>query len=243
MVKLVNPLYHPLAVLVGGLVLVGGVRLAKLNPFVMLPLSVGVAMVGAGIIAPDTQKTTQPKRWSPAMEKELSNLRVQAHSLAQKAQSLKTEAQELLTQSPQMELLGTLQYACDRTAELPQKIEAMAERLHGDDSILSVQELQQQRVTVQKKLAQSSGATYQQLQQLDQSLQRNISLAQQGQDARQAQLLSLSQLIAESAGVLQAMQNQLRRADLAEASQSAELKNLSDELRDFQENLDVLVLT
>ena len=243
MVKLVNPLYQPLAVLAGAIVLVGGVRLAKLNPLVMLPLSAGVAIVGAGFMASDTPKAAQPKRWSPAMEKELSNLRAQAHSLAQKAQSLKTEAQELLTQSLQMELLGTLQYACDRTTELPKKIEAMAERLHGDDSILSVQELQQQRATVQKKLTQSSGATQQQLQQLDQSLQRNINLAQQGQDARQAQLLSLSQLIAESAGVLQAMQNQLRRADLAEASQSAELKNLSDELRDFQENLDVLVLT
>lgn len=243
MVKLVNPLYQPLAVLAGGIVLFGGVRIAKLPSLVMLPLSVGVATVGAGIMTSESSQAAKPKRRSPAVEQELGNLRTQANKLAQKAQSLKAEAQELLTQSLQMELLGTLQYACDRTAELPQKIEAMAERLHGDDSILSVQELQQQRVTVQKKLAQSSGATYQQLQQLDQSLQRNISLAQQGQDARQAQLLSLSQLIAESAGVLQAMQNQLRRADLAEASQSAELKNLSDELRDFQENLDVLVLT
>ncbi|UJB70956.1 hypothetical protein HRE53_07970 [Acaryochloris sp. 'Moss Beach'] len=241
--KLVNPLYFPLAILAGGIVLVGGVRIAKLNSFIMLPLSVGVATVGAGIIAPESSKAAKPKQRSPAVEQELGNLRTQANKLAQKAQSLKTEAQELLTQSLQMELLGTLQYACDRTTELPQKIETMAERLHGDDSILSVQELQQQRVTIQKKLAQSSGATQQQLQQLDQSLQRNISLAQQGQDARQAQLLSLSQLIAESAGVLQAMQNQLRSADLAEASQSAELKNLSDELRDFQENLDVLVLT
>lgn len=243
MVKLVNPLYYPLAVLAGGIVLVGGVRIAKLNHFVMLPLAIGVATVGAGVIAPESSLAAKPKRRSPAVEQELGNLRTQASKLAQKAQALKTEAQELLTQSLHMELLGTLQYACDRTTELPQKIEAMAERLHGDDSILSVQELQQQRVTIQKKLAQSSGATQQQLQQLDQSLQRNISLAQQGQDARQAQLLSLSQLIAESAGVLQAMQNQLRSADLAEANQSAELKNLSDELRDFQENLDVLVLT
>lgn len=243
MVKLVNPLYHPLAVLASGIVLVGGVRLAKLHHFVMLPLAAGVAIVGAGVIAPESSPAAKPRHWSPAVEQELGNLRTQANKLAQKAQALKTEAQDLLTQSLQMELLGTLQYACDRTTELPQKIEAMADRLHGDDSILSVQELQQQRVTVQKKLAQSTGATQQQLQQLDQSLQRNISLAQQGQDARQAQLLSLSQLIAESAGVLQAMQNQLRSANLAEASQSAELKSLSDELRDFQENLDVLVLT
>lgn len=243
MVKLVNPLYQPLAVLAGGMVLFGGVRIAKLPSLVMLPLSAGVAMVGAGLLAPQSPVQAAPKRWSPEMEQELGNLRSQARKLAQKAESLKTEAQGLLTQSLQMELLGTLQHACDRTTELPQKIEAMAERLHGDDSILSVQELQQQRVIIQKKLAQSSGATQQQLQQLDQSLQRNVSLAQQGQDARQAQLLSLSQLIAESAGVLQAMQNQLRRADLAEASQSTELKNLSDELRDFQENLDVLVLT
>ena len=241
--KLVNPLDHPLAVLAGGIVLIGGVRIAKLPSLVMVPLSVGVATAGAAVIAPQAQQTPAPKRRSPELEKELTNLLAQARKLAQKANSLKAEAQGLLTQSLQMELLGTLQYACDRTTELPQKIEAMTQRLQGDDSILSVQELQNQRETLQQKLAQSSGATRQQLQQLDQSLLNNIALARQGQDARQAQLVSLSQVIAESAGVLQSMQNQLRNANLAEAKESQELHSLSDELREFQENLDVLVLT
>ena len=138
--KLVNPLDHPLAVLAGGIVLIGGVRIAKLPSLVMVPLSVGVATAGAAVIAPQAQQTPAPKRRSPELEKELTNLLAQARKLAQKANSLKAEAQGLLTQSLQMELLGTLQYACDRTTELPQKIEAMTQRLQGDDSILSVQE-------------------------------------------------------------------------------------------------------
>lgn len=241
--KLVNPLYSPLAVMAGGIVLIGGVRIAQLPSWIMVPLSVGVATAGAAVIAPQVKQAPAMSRRSPALEKELASLLTQARKLAQKSASLKAEAQGLLTQSVHMELLGTLQYACDRTTELPQKIEAMTQRLQGDDSILSVQELQQQRQTLQQKLAQSAGATRQQLQQLDQSLLKNIALARQGQDARQAQLVSLSQVIAESAGVLQSMQNQLRNANLAEAKESQELQTLSDELREFQENLDVLVLT
>jgi hypothetical protein len=55
---------------------------------------------------------------------------------------------------------------------------------------------------------------------LSDSLKSNIQLTQQGQDARQAQVLSLSTLISESAGGLQTMKNQLRSLDLEDVSQA-----------------------
>jgi hypothetical protein len=74
------------------------------------------------------------------------------------------------------------------------------------------------------------------------SLKNNIQLTQQGQDAPQAQVLSLSTLISESAGVLQTMKDQLRSLDLGDVSQADQPRSLSHELRDFQENLDLLVV-
>jgi hypothetical protein len=139
-------------------------------------------------------------------------------------------------------LLGTVQYACDRTSELPAKIDRLAQRLQGEDSILSVTELQRQLQDVQHKLAHSSGVAQAQLQKLAESLRKNIQLAQEGQDARQAQVANLLTLILDSASVLQTLQNQLRTVDLADAAQATELQHLGEELREFQENLDLLVL-
>ncbi|MFP3344818.1 hypothetical protein R0J87_20285, partial [Halomonas sp. SIMBA_159] len=88
--------------------------------------------------------------------------------------------------------------------------------------------------------SQSSGASYQQLQSLQESLQRNIRLAKQGEDARQAQVISLNTSIQNLAGVLQQLQNKLRSADLADVQQVTELQNLSEELNSLQENVDIL---
>jgi hypothetical protein len=238
--KWVNPLYHPVAVLLGCFVLVLGVRVAKVSSVVVVPIAIAVATLSAMRLAP-TLAPAQPTT-NPSLEKELVAIRQQAQTLAQKAQTLGAEATQLLGDSPYVELLGTVQYACDRTRELPSKIERLAQRLQGEDSLLSVTELQRQLQEVEGKLKTSTGVAQTQLQKLAESLRRNIQLAQQGQDARQAQVLSLSTLILDSAGVLQTMQNQLRTVDLEDANQTAELQTLSNELRDFQENLDLLVL-
>ena len=241
MLKLVNPLYSPLAVLVGGVVLVVGVRFAQISSWVMVPLSGAIATVGASVLT--AKQSSQPQPLNSALTQELTGLIQQAQSLARKAQNLKAEATQRLGDSAFVELLGTVQYACDRTAELPAKIERMAQRLTGDDSILAMGDLHQQRQEVLQKLEQSSGVARQQLARLNESLQRNIELARQGQDARQAQVANLSTLVLDSAGVLQSMQNQLRKLDLADTQQTAELQTLSDELREFQDNLDLLVVS
>jgi uncharacterized membrane protein len=238
--KWVNPLYYPLSVFLGCVVLGLGVRLAKAPSVVMVPIALAVATLSAGLLAPEIS-SPQPLT-NPALVQELNAIRQQAQTLARKAQDIETEAKQLLGESSFVDLLGTVQYACDRTRELPVKIDRLAQRLQGEDSILSVAELRKQLQDVQKKLSSSSGVAQTQLTKLAESLQKNIQLAQQGQDARQAQVASLSTLILDSVGVLQTMQNQLRTIDLGDAAQTAELQNLGHELREFQENLDLLVL-
>lgn len=238
--KLANPLYYPLALLLGGITLISGVRFLGLHGAIMLPASAAVAMVGATVL-----KSRQPETLSlnnPALERELQSVKKQANLLAQKANNLREEAGKMLTEIADMELLGMVQYACDRATEVPEKLDKMARRLQGDDALLSIGELQQQLGEVQSKLSASRGVAKEQLTKLAGSLNRNIQLARQGQDAREAQVVSLSTVIQDSAGVLQQMQNKLRIADLTNSEDKQELELLSQELRSFQENIDLLVV-
>jgi hypothetical protein len=237
--KIANPLNFPLAVFAGAFVLFCGVRLAQLPTIIILPISGAIAFAGATLI-----KNKQPEKINlenPALERELKNAQQQANLLGEKAQNLQSESEKLLSSSFQIDLLTAIHYACDRTLELPAKIEQLSQRLHGADSLLSVPELKEQLGEVQRKTRSSSGIAKQQLEQLAISLQNNIKLAQEGQDAREAQVFSLVTIITESAGVLQQLQNRLRTSDLNNSEQIQELHNLSEDLRSFQENVDLLV--
>jgi hypothetical protein len=237
--KLVNPLNYPLAILVASICLVLGVRIIKIPSLVMLPVATAVALGGASFLA--SQEAEKFNLENPALEQELNNAKHQAQLLINKAESLRSEAQKLLQDYEQINLLTTVQYTCDRTLELPEKIEQLSQKLHGGDSLLSVQELTEQLSEVQRKKNASSGIARQQLAQLENSLKNNINLAQQGQDARQAQVFSLVNIITESAGILQNLQNKLRTADLGNSEQIQELQNLSEELNNFQDNVNFLV--
>ncbi|MEM7062761.1 MAG: hypothetical protein AAF572_06320 [Cyanobacteria bacterium P01_B01_bin.77] len=237
--KLANPLQYPLAVLAGGIFLVGGVRLGRLPNVVAIPGAVAIAAVGATLLQarePDTVELTDK-----ALNREFQQVRQQAVDLGERADELSQEATQLLTTSNQMELLGTVQYACDRTQELPQKIDQLALRMAGNDALLSVDDLSRQLKQAEIKVRNSKGIAQEQWGKLANSLKRNIALAQQGEDARQAQLANLSTLIAESGGVLQQLQNKLRTADLTSSVAANELRDLSNEIKGFQENVDVLI--
>jgi hypothetical protein len=237
--KFANPLHYPLAVLVGAIALVIGARWAKLPLVVILPVAAAITTGGAIVL-----KAREPERLhlgNAALEQELQIVQQQAQALAAKANALRAEAAQLITESNQMELLVAVQYACDRASELPAKVIHLARRLQGDDSLLSVQDLQLQLNAATARRDTSHGIARDQLETLVNSLQQNVTLAHQGQDARQAQVISLSTLIADSAGVLQQMQNQLRSANLHDTQQSLELRSLSDDLKLFQDNVDLLV--
>jgi len=235
--KLANPLFYPVSVLAGAVVLVAGVRLANLPSWVVLPVAAAVATGGAMV-----QKNSEPVPIleNPALDQELTSARLQATNLAAKANSLRQEASRLLTEATQMDLLVMVQSACDRAVELPAKIDRLTRRMHGADSLLAVEDLQQQLSEVTTRIPASSGVARDQLNRLADSLRHNIQMARQGEDARQAQVLSLSTLILDSAGVLQGMQNQIRTANLTDADQAEELRSLSNEFSFFQEHIGLI---
>ncbi len=237
--KLANPLHYPLAVLAGGIVLVVGVRFLQLYSWIMLPVAGAIATTGA--IALKAKESQQLNLDNPTLERELRSVKQQAQLLVEKAETLRSESEKMLTSSAQIELLTAVQYACNRALELPGKIDRLANRLHGSDSLLSVNDLQQQLAEVNAKLRTSSSVARQQLQQLAGSLENNIRLAREGQDARQAQIISLSTVVINSAGALQQLQNRLRTSDLNDSAEIQELLLLSNELKSMQENVDLLI--
>jgi DNA-binding ferritin-like protein len=238
-VKFANPLYYPIPVLAGAISLVIGVRVGQLPSGVMLPIATAIATIGATV-----RKAQEPDTLGledAELEKQVQAVRQQAKTLAERADALRTEATRLLSGADQMDLLVAVQFACDRADELPAKLDQLAQRLKGSDSLLSLSQLQQQLQEVKARQENSSGITREHLTKLANSLQRNIELAQQGQDTRQAQVVSLSTLILDAAGVLQSLQNRLRTVDLTDAQATGELRSLSDEFNSFQENVDLLV--
>lgn len=235
--KLANPLYYPLAVLLGAIALVVGVRVANLPRLAMLPIAVGITTIGAAFL-----KAREPETFGldPELAQELQAVQQQARVLIERADTFGAEASRLLTNSAQVELLGVVQYACDYTHELPSKINNLAQRLQGSNSLFSVPELERQLTTVEARIGSSSGVAQQQLTNLAASLRHNIQLARQGEDARQAQLVNLSTLIVDAASVLQTMQNKLRTADLTNAEDALALRSLSNEFKAAQDNVDLL---
>jgi hypothetical protein len=237
--KLTNPLYYPVAVLAGGIALFVGVRFIQVPSVVMLPLSAGIVVASASYL-----KSREPESLeldNPELEREIQTVRSSALSLVSQANELRLETKKLLTDSFQVELLAAVQMSCDRAIELPAKIDNLARRLKGNNSLLSVDELQRQLAEVQQKLQSSSGIAQQHLTQLAESLKRNIQLAQEGQDTRLAQIVSLSTQIQDYAGVLQRLQTKLHIADLTDGEEIAQLQALSDELGSLRENMYLLV--
>ncbi|MEO1673107.1 MAG: hypothetical protein AAFR77_20405 [Cyanobacteria bacterium J06631_2] len=239
MMKLANPLHYPLAVLGGGIILVMGVRLIQLPSYVALP---SAAAIATAIAVPLKQQRSQQLNLdNPALVREIRSVKQQAQLLTTKAAELRQEAQQMLTSSAQLELFAAVEYACDRVLELPSKVDRLAQKLQGADSLLSSAELTRQIAEVRTKASASSGVAQTQLNQLATSLENNLQLAQQGQDARQAQVVSLATLVTESAGVLQQFQNRLRTSDLDNSQEIDDLKAISNELKNTQNNIDLLI--
>lgn len=240
--KLVNPLNYPLGVLIGGIALFLGVRIANLSSLIMLPVSGSIVFISSIVLASkETQVEENIDIENTALETELDNAKHQAQLLIKKSESLRIEAEKLLQESWQLDLLSTVQYMCDRTLELPEKIEKLSRRLYGGDSLLSIDDLNKQLEEVQTKQKYSGGMALRQLKQIENTLQNNIELALEGQDAREAQVFSLVNIIIELGGILQNLQNKLRTSDLSNSEQIQELKSLSEELKNFQDNVDLLV--
>jgi hypothetical protein len=245
--KWVNPLLYPLAILSAGIVLIGGTRLLRLPPVVIGPIAAGVALVGAMVLKgrePDYAGITDPD-----LARELRDVKTSAIGLQSRATALRLEAAKYLTHSAQVDLLASMQMACDRALTFPAKVDELGNRLEQTDSILSVEELRSQLKEAQQslKLAQaqqkhhgSSGIASQQLEDLITSLQRNLQLAQDGEDTRLAQVINLATVMQDLAGALQKLQNKLRLADVNNVQQLLELQGLSEDLISLENSFDLL---
>jgi hypothetical protein len=231
--KIANPLHYPLVISIAGISLFVGVRVINLSSKIVLPTSIIIAFLGSSLLSKDSQSLELENK---LLERELNSIYQEANFLVAKAEELRLEAQNLLHDSWQMDLLTAVEYACDRTLELPHKIELLSQKISGGDSLLSVEELEKKLAEIKKKKKSTYGVAQRQLEKIEASLQRNISLARQGESARQAQVFSLTNLITESAGILQELQNKLRTADLTNSAELNNLQNLSEELTSIQEN-------
>ncbi|HLO83383.1 MAG TPA: hypothetical protein VK203_00035 [Nostocaceae cyanobacterium] len=237
--KIANPLHYPVAVLAGGITLFIGVRLVQLPSPVMLPVAAVISLAGASFF-----KSREPQYLElddPKLEREINTVKASALALANKSNDLILEARKLLNDTFQVELLASIQMSSEKSAELPAKIDYLAKSLKNSTSLLSVDELKQQLTEVNQKLVGSSGIAKQHLNQLANSLKRNIQLAKEGEDTRLARIINISTLIQDSAGVLQKLQTQLHAADLTDSEQIQQLQLISEELVSLEENLDLLL--
>lgn len=239
MLKLANPLYYPVAVLVGGVVLFVGVRLGNLPSLFMIPVATSLTVASASFFKSRESEVLELD--NPALEREILAVKSSALALKNQANEMRLEVQRLLTDTFQVELLTTVLISCDRAAELPGKIDALVFNLHHTNSLLSIEALQQQLTEVQKKLPSSSGVAQRHLNQLAESLKRNIQLAQEGEDSRLARIINIATLIQDFSGVLQKLQTRLRTSDLTDSEQINGLQLIADELSSLTENLDLVV--
>lgn len=236
--RTVNPLYHPFAVLAGGIILFIAVRLLQLPSAIALPSAIGGATLLAFPLS--RQEANRIKLDNPVLVREITAVKQQAKLLAQKALTLRSEARQMLTNSSQLELLAAVEYACEHTLELPEQIDTISGKFQGEDSLLSVAELKKQIALVESRKGSSSEAVERQLEQLKASLENNLRLAIQGRDTREARVISLNMLVTESAGILQQLQNSLRTSNLNDSAEIQELKALSEDLKSIQESVTLL---
>ncbi|GGA26358.1 hypothetical protein [Okeania sp. KiyG1] len=238
--KLVNPFDYPISILIGGFLLIAGVRFVRLPSFVILPATAVVSVASATVLKsqePDPEKLAKKQ-----LEQELEVISGLAKNLAQKAEVLRQEANQLLGgEAFQMELLVTVQSVCDRAIELPHKITQMSQNLPKNEALLSVEDLERQLLEVKSKQRSNSDITQQHLKQLAASLERNIQLAKAGKDTRQAKIVSLHTMVQDSAGLLQELENKLRNANLNDLAEIQELRSLSDELNSYQNNMKIFL--
>ncbi|MFP3345042.1 hypothetical protein R0J87_21420, partial [Halomonas sp. SIMBA_159] len=69
---LVNPLHYPIAVLIGGLVLIVGVRLGGLPSYLIIPISSAIALGGAAVRQSQLPEPLMIE--NPALAKELESV-------------------------------------------------------------------------------------------------------------------------------------------------------------------------
>ncbi len=239
MVKLTNPFDYPLAILVGGIVLVAGVRFLKTPNLLILPTAAIVATATAMYCKsrkPDPEKSARRE-----VERELTNLKASGQSLAEKAEAVRREAGQLLGhEADYLELLVRIEEACSLIADIPHRIEELERRLPRSEAVLSLAKLEADLDSARARLTNSTGIARQQAGELVESLERNLELVRTSGSVNLAKLLNLRVTIENTAGILQELQNKIRLSSRPNSERVREVEELCDRLRSAGSNLDIL---
>lgn len=239
MVKLTNPFDYPLAILVGGIVLVAGVRFLKTPNLVILPTAAIVATATAVYCKsrePDPEKSARRE-----VEKELTSLKASGQSLAEKAEAVRRETGQLLGQEADyLELLVRIEEACSSMADIPHRLEELERRLPRSAAVLSLAKLEADLDSARARLTNSTGIARQQAGELVESLERNLELVRTSGSVNLAKLLNLRVMIENTAGILQELQNKIRLSSRPDRERVREVEELCDRLRGARSNLDIL---
>lgn len=239
MVKLTNPFDYPLAILVGGIVLVAGVRFLKTPNLLILPTAAIVATATAMYCKsrePDPEKSARRE-----VERELTNLKASGQSLAEKAEAVRREAGQLLGhEADYLELLVRIEEACSLIADIPHRIEELERRLPRSEAVLSLAKLEADLDSARARLTNSTGIARQQAGELVESLERNLELVRTSGSVNLAKLLNLRVTIENTAGILQELQNKIRLSSRPNRERVREVEELCDRLRSAGSNLDIL---
>ena len=195
--QLTNPLQHPLAIGLAGLVLVLGVKLLPFGWFIALPCAILLAF----LVAAYRREATLPDLIRRSLQ------------LASAADAVADEAGQRLVQAQDMGRMTAVQLCCERIRELPSTLE----RLRADDkvkgsSLLSSGHLEQRLRRERQRLGRETGtAVGRQRERLIQQLERNLALAKQGTEAGSLRVMAVSEHLESVAGDLQALQLMLRQ--------------------------------
>ncbi|MGK7943397.1 MAG: hypothetical protein AB4058_02910 [Microcystaceae cyanobacterium] len=208
MLKLANPIYYPIAVALGGITLVLGVRLLRVPNPIIIPSAVGVTLLGSSFLK--SQELDAEGQLQKTLEQELKEMETFSETLVTQSNKIRQEVnQKLAQESDYLETLVKVEQVCDRFSEIPTKIRQLTQKMAQKKSILSWEELSQKKAEVEQKIQESKGSARQQLEQLSATLTENLQQVQQGIDSRQSQVIYLNTLVQTSAGTLQQLYNTL----------------------------------
>ena len=235
-----NPLDHPLAVAVAGLLLVLLSQSGVLALGLALPLAIAVAFALAfGRDRAGQALTLRDRRVAAAIDAAL----LRCQQLAAQAQAMAAEALTRFQDDDHLEQLGEVQLCCQRLRALPQRISERRSLLEsGGGVLLSVEQLAERVQREEQALQQErNDSLRRERRRLVDQLRRNLQAAQLGMDERDARLLALSTRLERIDGGLRQLQGQVQRQWSSQEGDAAALRQAISPLDDALDQIERLL--
>lgn len=237
MLKLANPIYYPIAVALGGITLVLGVRLLRVPNPIIIPSAVGVTLLGSSFLK--SQELDAEGQLQKTLEQDLNAMETFSETLGIQSEQVRQEvSQKLAQESQHLDTLVKVQEVCDRFSQFPTKIRNLTQKMIQKKSLLSWEELSQKKTEVDEQITLSSGESRQQLEQLSATLADNLAQVKQGLDSRQSQVIYLNTLLQTSAGNLQELYNNLHNYSGNNAEKIEQINQTLLKIEDQQNKLE-----